>query len=137
MHTHGMTWHFCEHTEDAAKLHLTLIEVSMEVYESQFAKLNKLPTNKQPKYVARSFLMQSRQNALQTVERPQGEVKNKFEHIDKWSEDFKWKPIKVTFDSEVVALLDKLREYGYKEGEHWKVEEGSKVVFAAPPTDLL
>lgn len=141
MHTHGMNSHLCEHIEIAVDKKFSLIEISMEQIERQFTYLNKLTSNKHENSLANTYLKQGRINLLlnKDFHRERTGKNTNTEYIEEWTKQHKWRTQKLKIDTQVLALLNKMKKYGYKENQDWFIqcENNSQFVVFTQPTNRV
>jgi len=136
LHTHGITFHLPSYTEEVIKDKRTPIQNSIEFSESQFAKQNKINTNKHQDTLAVNWIETARRDLFlnQAFKRKRDGKNNSKVH--EWTKNRNWEPIVLENDGETKALLGTLKKFGYENGEQnefWKVDVNENTITFVPP----
>ena len=135
LHTHGTTHHLPSFTDFVVcTLEKAPVECSTEKFESKFAKINKINSNKHEENVAVRHIEQSRSDSLLNHEVARKRNSKKHDNIEKWTDTYVWKKIVLPLDLESRALISILTSQGYKEQLHWNIDLLSETLtFCLPP----
>jgi hypothetical protein len=97
--------------------------------------LNKEKNNKHETDMAVNWIEKARTHLFSSVEQTRERSgKSNLHYITDWKNNYAWKTVVFPINDDTNALLKKLLEHGYKQGQHWSVENNN-VVFPPPPAN--